>query len=138
MSCGTKKEGFMKNIFIGIFALLLVLAFALEAQQFCPESDFKARPIDGDAGIEIPGYMGANEHIRIPPLISGVSVTRIGDRAFYDSNLISVTIPNSVTSIEEGAFAVNLLTSVTSIGVDAFWMNNLFPRINELSCRYRF
>ena len=56
------------------------------------------------------------------------SVTSIGDGAFaYCSGLTSVTIPNSVTSIEESAFAlcrgltsVTIPNSVTSIGDTAF------------------
>ena len=55
------------------------------------------------------------------------SVTSIGDNAFaYCNGLTSVTIPNSVTSISDGAFSGSGLTSVTignsvrSIGSSAF------------------
>jgi hypothetical protein len=54
-------------------------------------------------------------------------VTSIGNRAFYNcSSLTSITIPNSVTSIGDYAFAYCSLTSVTipnsvtSIGNNAF------------------
>ena len=54
-------------------------------------------------------------------------ITKIAYRAFKDSSLTSVTIPNSVTSIREGAFSgCTLLTSITipdsviSIGDYAF------------------
>ena len=44
--------------------------------------------------------------IVIPYEIDGKSVTEIGTRAFYEcSRLTSVTIPDSVTKIEEDAFA---------------------------------
>ena len=121
----------MKNIFIGIIALLLIPAFTVEAQRFCPESDFQARPIDGGTGVEITGYIGINWHVRIPPQIRRIPVTRIGDGAFYNSNLISVTIPNRVTSIGNNAFRANQLTSVTipnsvtSIGAVTFADNQL-------------
>ena len=57
------------------------------------------------------------------------SVTSIGDGAFSSCNgLTSVTIPNSVTSIGDGAFSscngltsVIIPNSVTSIGEDAFY-----------------
>ncbi len=54
------------------------------------------------------------------------SVTSIGDSAFYHNPLIEVTIPNSVTSIEDEAFRSNQLTqltignNVTTIGQGAF------------------
>ena len=61
---------------------------------------------------------------RIP---SDGSVTSIGISAFSGSGLTSIEIPNSVTSIEGGAFAscdelttIVIPDSVTSIGYDAF------------------
>lgn len=59
------------------------------------------------------------------------SITSIGDYAFANNNLSSIIIPESVTSIGEGAFCRNNLTnimipdSVTSIGSYAFAYNNL-------------
>jgi hypothetical protein len=59
------------------------------------------------------------------------SVTSIGDGAFLGNQLTSVTIPDSVTSIGDSAFWNNQLTSViipnsvTSIGDRAFLNNQL-------------
>jgi hypothetical protein len=57
----------------------------------------------------------------------------IGKKVFYNCGLTSVTIPNSVTSIEENAFygcsdltSVSIPNSVTSIGSQAFsWCQSL-------------
>ena len=65
---------------------------------------------------------------KLTSMIIPNSVTSIGDGAFYDcSSLTSVTIPNSVTSIGEGAFyncssltSITIPNSVTSIGNSAF------------------
>lgn len=56
------------------------------------------------------------------------SVIRIGSRAFYNSRVQSIKIPNSVTSIGENAFedcsklvSIEIPNSVTSIGEYAFY-----------------
>jgi hypothetical protein len=87
--------------------------------------------------LTITGYTGALKYFFIPPAINNVPVTAIGEYAFSDrygwsgNQLTGVIIPNSVTSIGEGAFGDNQLTSVTipnsvtSIGDHAFRNNQL-------------
>ena len=59
------------------------------------------------------------------------SVTTIGNYSFWANELTSVTIPNSVTTIGDSAFSSNQLTSVTipnsvtTIGLNAFTNNQL-------------
>ena len=80
------------------------------------------------ANVEIVGYAGTETEIEIPDTIAanGVkyAVSRIGDNAFKSyTNLVSVTIPNTVTSIGNRAFlgcsgltSITIGESVTSMG----------------------
>jgi len=125
-----------------VLALVLITVVTITAcaQQYDPESDFKATPIDGGRSVRITEYVGSKWSIRIPPKIQGLPVTHIGrelnlsnfrNGVFCGKNLISITIPDSVTYIGDYAFAFNQLTSVTipssvtSIGVDAFSCDSL-------------
>ena len=72
-----------------------------------------------------------NRDLFIPSEVRSNEVRSIGDRAFSNNELTSVTIPSSVTSIGDYAFSNNELTSVTipssvtSIGDGAFGGNSL-------------
>ena len=76
-------------------------------------------------------YNSYSGNVVIPSSVIGANVNRIGDRAFYNSSdLTSVTIPKSVTSIGNYAFSdcpklksvtyASLENNVTSIGDYAF------------------
>jgi len=80
-----------------------------------------------NATITITGYTGPGGTVAIPSTINGLPVTSIGEEAFWNcTRLTSVTIPNSVTAIGDGAFAccgltsVTIPNSVTGIGIGAF------------------
>jgi hypothetical protein len=90
-----------------------------------PVSDYLYSIINGT--ITITGYTGPGGAITIPSTINGLTVTSIGNDAFYtNTSLTSVTIPSSVTSIGIRAFVgcgfanVTIPNSVTSIGDLAF------------------
>ncbi|MDA7559718.1 leucine-rich repeat domain-containing protein [bacterium] len=81
-------------------------------------------------GIVITDCDESATEVDIPEKIGVVPVTSIGQSAFGYSKIISVTIPDSVTSIGVGAFmnceslaSVNIPDSVTSIGDGAFHRN---------------
>ena len=83
-------------------------------------------------GILITGYDDAcPKDVIIPSKIDNKTVVAIGGNAFQNNQLTSVTIPNSVTTIEDYAFEDNELTSVTipnsvtTIGEQAFYSNQL-------------
>ena len=72
-------------------------------------------------------YVESDTVVVIPSKINGVTVETIGHAAFERSAVTSVTIPDSVTAIHDGAFAncfqltnISIPNSVTSIGLSAF------------------
>lgn len=72
-------------------------------------------------------YKGAAADVTIPSHYKGKPVTMIDHAAFHDSAVTSVTIPDSVTSIPDDAFAfcsqltnISIPNSVTFIGFSAF------------------
>lgn len=80
-----------------------------------PSRDFT---FDATTGT-IKKYNGNDAVVNIPSEINGTPVTTIGNAAFRDSSVTSVTIPGSVTEIGANAFAgCTNLTSVNYIGGD--------------------
>lgn len=80
----------------------------------------------------ITGYLDAGpKDVIIPTTIDGITVKELGNYAFRNKLLTSVTLPDSVTIINPGAFRVNQLTnltlsnSLTIIGYNAFETNQL-------------
>jgi len=87
--------------------------------------DFAFTP-DNTAVIVI-RYKGTAADVTIPSHYKGKPVTMIDHAAFHDSAVTSVTIPDSVTSIPDDAFAfcsqltnISIPNSVTFIGFSAF------------------
>ncbi|MDD2234901.1 MAG: leucine-rich repeat domain-containing protein [Desulfitobacteriaceae bacterium] len=112
--------------FITVF-MMLVGSNTAYADTF---GDFTYTVADEEATIT--GYNGPLEvAVVIPETLGGCPVTSIGNDAFVDKYLTSVTIPNSVTNIGAKAFDNNYLKSViipkgvTSIGERAFANNDL-------------
>ena len=96
--------------------------------------------------ITITKYTGSGGGpFSIPGTINGLPVTGIGDDAFENSSLTSVTIPNGVTNIGYQAFAnctslasATIPYGVTSIGDAAFvpalaWPASPYPTASPAS-----
>lgn len=107
--------------------------------------------VSQEDGLRIKGYNGTKTDIIIPQTIHGLPVVSIGSYAFSYSDITSITIPDSVTKLEDSAFyycsslenvtlssniseiedytfygcselkGVTIPDSVTSIGYDAFY-----------------
>lgn len=92
-----------------------------------PLFDFKFTPDNTAVIVTNYKYNGAAADVTIPSRYQGKPVTTIGHAAFFNSAVTSVTIPDSVTSISDGAFIncpkltnISIPNSVTSIGFSAF------------------
>ncbi len=80
-----------------------------------------------NGGITITKYLGKQTSVQIPNMIGQLPVRKIGERAFADSKVKSVTIPKDCTEIDWFAFygcyaltTVHIPKSVQSIGYGAF------------------
>jgi len=78
----------------------------------------------------ITGYDWWDTVIVIPDQIGNIPVTAIGDRVFRKMDITNITIPNNIKQIGDEAFADNKITSLTignvnSIGTRAFANNQL-------------
>jgi hypothetical protein len=100
-----------KEMVLGLTILVMVMVSA--CNKYDPEKDFTVEPFDGGKSVVITGYVGTNWEVRIPSKIRKLPVTHIGENAFSEKNLTSVTIPNSVTNIGNHAFMNNQLTTIT-------------------------
>jgi hypothetical protein len=115
----------MNNKLIRLMVALSVLVLpALVQAQFTITTN--------NGTITITGYSGSGGAVTIPTNINGLTVNSIGDSAFQDTSLTSVTIPDSVTNIAFGAFidciyltSVTIGNGVTCIGDYAFADNVL-------------
>lgn len=69
--------------------------------------------------------------VAIPPVIKGITVTKIGDKAFFAKRITMVSIPRTVEEIESYAFANNLIehidfgSGVSVIEEYAFYKNRI-------------
>ena len=80
----------------------------------------------------ITGYYGEDSDVVIPKKIGSYTVTAIEDNAFYNQSITSVSIPDTVTSIGDWAFAdctslteVIIPDSVKTLGQGCFYQSFL-------------
>ena len=115
-----KKIGLLLIIIITV--VFLTLSASAESYQ-----DYEYAVLNNET-VKITGYVGSESAITIPSVIDGMSVTEIGNSAFYENTVIeSVIIPDSVTKIGKFSFSnceslseVIIGENVTYIGARAF------------------
>ncbi len=104
---GRETTNMRKNVWLLFGWLLLATPAAVHAQfTFITNNDT----------ITITGYTGPGGDVTIPSTINGLPVTSIGEDAFFDCGLTSITIPESATNIGYGA--LSWCRSLTNIIVE--------------------
>lgn len=110
---------------------------ALVAEYETPASEF----VYGSNGseIRINGFIGDSTDVVIPQSIDGVPVTMIGEKAFAETKITSVLIPEGVTKIGKNAFdsckslrAVSLPSTLTYISLECFSACNKLTTVNGM------
>jgi len=116
-----------KTLVLSVILSVVAVVFAHAQQDFCPESDFQVLRNSGGNSVTVTGYLGSSWEVNIPPRIRQLPVTAIGNSAFAGKSISSVTIPDSVATIEEKAFAycrslrnITIPNNITNIGDNAF------------------
>lgn len=78
-------------------------------------------------GYVVSGYTGTDNHVYISYLYEDMPIVEIADRAFANTGITGVTIPDSVKRIGEGAFGgcvslrnIAMPASIEYLGADAF------------------
>jgi hypothetical protein len=108
----------MKTKIKNLLLLLLLLGLpavvqAQDAYSTNADGSIYTYSTNADGSANIVAYAGPPWVVTIPTNINGLTVTSIGEYAFYYSSITNVTIPNSVTSIGDEAFTIGSLTAIT-------------------------
>ena len=98
-----------------------------ESGSYLDGSSFLLYQVDDDGSATIGGYRGEETALTIPSSLGGHTVTKIGRQALRFTDIVTVSIPSTVTEIGEEAFCeccdlttVWFSSSVKTIGDCAF------------------
>lgn len=87
---------------------------------------------DGSARIE--GYVGAGIVLHVPGMIDGSLVKVVGEKAFANTGIVSVVLPDTLEAIEGFAFSgCENLEEVSRESEDLVYGKNAFYRCSKLT-----
>lgn len=80
------------------------------------ENDESEFVIDRDGIIK--AYLGNEANIVVPDVVNGIEPRQIGSQVFSNSNIETITLPDTIESIGDDAFSNTNLKSVTANGIE--------------------
>ncbi|MCQ2070684.1 MAG: leucine-rich repeat protein [archaeon] len=112
----------LRNVlFMAVLAVVMLMVVVVPASDAETEGDWSYAVENGSAIIT--GYFGEGGDVTIPSELNGMPVTKIGDRVFQKSHIVStVSVPSTVSVIGDSVFERSTVTSITFMGEGLTWI----------------
>ena len=105
----------MKRLFALSLALVMALSLTAVASASTVYTEGALYYTIADESITITGYFGRDEVVTVPASIAGIPVNTIAKGAFTGSSAARVVdLPDTITTVEEGAFASGITVNYNS------------------------
>ena len=105
----------MKKLIPVLLSLLMALAVAVPAFADTVYTEGALNYTIADESITITGYFGKDAEVTVPASIAGTPVNTIAAGAFaHNESVKKVNLPDTITSVEEGAFAAGITVNYQS------------------------
>lgn len=105
----------MKKLIPLLLALVMALSLTVVASASTVYTEGALYYTIADESITITGYFGRDEVVTVPASIAGIPVNTIAKGAFTGNSAVRVVdLPNTITTVEEGAFASGITVNYNS------------------------
>ena len=105
----------MKKLIPVLLSLLMALAMTATALAATVYTEGALHYTIADESITITGYFGKGAAVTVPASIAGIPVNTIAKGAFTgNDNVKTVDLPDTITAVEEGAFASGITVNYNS------------------------
>ena len=105
----------MKKLIPLLLALVMALSLTAVASASTVYTEGALYYTIADESITITGYFGRDEVVTVPAGIAGIPVNTIAKGAFTGNSAVRVVdLPDTITTVEEGAFASGITVNYNS------------------------
>lgn len=105
----------MKKLIPLLLALVMALSLTAVASASTVYTEGALYYTIADESITITGYFGRDEVVAVPASIAGIPVNTIAKGAFTGNSAVRVVdLPDTITTVEEGAFAAGITVNYNS------------------------